>query len=67
MSKSVPKAVLDNRANQLNPQHPVYYRSRGLDAEQAMWRSRVLTSAVPVQPVSSLPVSAKRSAKSSFE
>jgi len=67
MSKSVPKAVLDNRANQLNAQHPVYYSGRGLDAEQAMRQARLQTSAVPVQPVSSLPVRAKRSAKSSFE
>lgn len=26
-----PKHVLDNRSNQLNPQHPEYYRSRGVD------------------------------------
>ena len=26
-----PKHVLDNRSNQLNPQHPEYYRSRGID------------------------------------
>ena len=31
MSKSVLGAALDNRSNQLNPQHPLYYLSRGLD------------------------------------
>lgn len=28
---SQPKHVLDNRSNQLNPQHPEFYRSRGID------------------------------------
>ena len=31
MSKSVLGAALDNRSNQLTPQHPLYYLSRGLD------------------------------------
>ena len=29
------KAARDNRANQLNPAHPAYYRSRGVPAEKA--------------------------------
>lgn len=28
-SKSPPQAAQDNRANQLNPVHPAYHRSRG--------------------------------------
>lgn len=67
MSKSVLKAALDNRSNQLNPQYPLYYLSRGLDETQAMRPSRALISPVPVQPVNSLPVKAKRSAKPSSE
>lgn len=31
----VPKAARDNRANQLNPAHPAYYRSRGVSVEKA--------------------------------
>lgn len=32
MTKSPqPRHVLDNRSNQLNPQHPEFYRSRGID------------------------------------
>ncbi len=30
-----PKHVRDNRSNQLDPQHPEYYRSRGIDPLQA--------------------------------
>jgi hypothetical protein len=31
MSKhTLPKPAQDNRANQLNPAHPAYYRSRGI-------------------------------------
>jgi hypothetical protein len=67
MSKSLLKAALDNRSNQQNPQHPVYYLSRGLDTEQAMRESRALISPVPAQPVNSLPVNAKRSAKPTSE
>lgn len=33
--KSLSKRARDNRANQLNPAHPVYHRSRGVSAEQA--------------------------------
>ena len=29
------KAASDNRANQLNPNHPAYYRSRGVSVEKA--------------------------------
>lgn len=29
------KAARDNRANQLNPTHPVYHRSRGLPPSEA--------------------------------
>lgn len=32
---NTPKHVLDNRANQLNPTHPVYYIERGLTSEEA--------------------------------
>lgn len=32
----IPKHVLDNRSNQLNPQHQEYYKSRGLDSVRAM-------------------------------
>lgn len=34
--KSKMKAALDNRANQLNPQHPAYHRARGLSGGQAV-------------------------------
>lgn len=33
--KSLPKHARDNRANQLNPAHPAYHRSRGASAEKA--------------------------------
>ncbi len=36
MTKSCPKHARDNRANQLNPTHPVYYRSRGVAADGAL-------------------------------
>lgn len=32
----IPKHVLDNRSNQLNPQHPEYYKSRGMDSVRAL-------------------------------
>jgi hypothetical protein len=35
MSTPVLKAELDNRSNQLNPRHPLYYRSRGLSEAAA--------------------------------
>lgn len=31
-----PKHVLDNRADQLNPQHPKYYLSRSFAPEQSL-------------------------------
>ncbi len=33
--RSPSKAARDNRANQLNPTHPAYYRARGVSAEKA--------------------------------
>lgn len=33
--RSLPRHVLDNRANQLNPEHPAYYQSRGISPDQA--------------------------------
>lgn len=35
MAKSHSKAARDNRANQLNPTHPAYHRSRGGSPEDA--------------------------------
>ena len=35
MSHYISKSSRDNRANQLNPTHPAYYRSRGVSAEDA--------------------------------
>ncbi|MFW5784524.1 MAG: hypothetical protein ACOCY8_08410 [Spirochaetota bacterium] len=44
MSKhTLPKAARDNRANQLNPAHPAYYRARGIPeavADQHAERTR---------------------------
>jgi len=44
MSKhTLPKPAQDNRANQLNPAHPAYYRSRGIPepvADQQAERAR---------------------------
>ena len=67
MSKSVLKAELDNRSSQLNPRDPLYYLSRGLDEAQATRQSRALISLAPAQPLNSLPVKAKRSAKPSSD
>lgn len=37
MSKTDPsKAAQDNRANQLNPTHPTYHRSRGVAENEAV-------------------------------
>lgn len=37
MSKTDPsKAAQDNRANQLNPTHPAYHRSRGVSESEAV-------------------------------
>ncbi len=33
--RSLSKPAFDNRANQLNPAHPAYYRSRGVPADKA--------------------------------
>jgi hypothetical protein len=33
--KSLSKGARDNRANQINPKHPVYHRARGMTARQA--------------------------------
>lgn len=35
MSKSRSKSARDNRANQLNPNHPAYHRSRGAAPSKA--------------------------------
>jgi hypothetical protein len=32
---SLPKHVVDNRANQLNPLHPAYHQSRGFSPDKA--------------------------------
>ena len=39
MPRSTPKSARDNRANQLNPTHPAYHRSRGVSPEQAQSRA----------------------------
>jgi len=35
MNKTLQKRARDNRGNQLNPTHPVYYLSRGADFKKA--------------------------------
>lgn len=35
MAKSRSKAARDNRANQLNPTHAAYHRSRGISSSEA--------------------------------
>lgn len=35
MSDSKPDEARDNRANQLNPTHPAFYRSRGASQQEA--------------------------------
>lgn len=40
MSKSS-KHARDNRANQLNPTHPAFYRSRGADPDEAQQMARL--------------------------
>lgn len=42
-SRSATAAATDNRANQLNPQNPVYYLSRGLTAVAAAAAAAVTT------------------------
>jgi hypothetical protein len=39
-------ATLDNRANQLNPEHPAYYRSRGVPPTKATERAAHARSAL---------------------
>jgi hypothetical protein len=39
MANLRPQHALDNRANQLNPAHPLYYRSRGIGADKALSRA----------------------------
>jgi hypothetical protein len=39
MKKILPKPARDNRANQLNPTHPVYYLSRGDDLKNAQLKA----------------------------
>lgn len=34
------KASRDNRANQLNPQHPIYHRGRGSSRSEADYNAR---------------------------
>ena len=34
-----PQHSIDNRANQLNPQHPAYHQSRGVPADEAQQRA----------------------------
>ena len=43
----LPKHALDNRANQLNPQHPVYYKCRGSDSVRAMQNAEQQQSVRP--------------------
>ncbi|MFO0645635.1 MAG: hypothetical protein U0326_05305 [Polyangiales bacterium] len=53
MSKSPDQAALSNRANQLNPEHPLYYRARGLDptaAEDAAELVRQQHAQAPTPP-----------------
>jgi hypothetical protein len=55
MSKqSLPKAARDNRANQLNPNHPAYHQSRGASPSQATdaVKTAVGDQASPVEPSS---------------
>ncbi len=37
--KPLPKHARDRRANQLNPTHPAYYRSRGASPDEAKLRA----------------------------
>lgn len=39
MAKPTTKSARDNRADQLNPTHPTYHRSRGASAEEAQRRA----------------------------
>ncbi len=41
MTKASSKRAIDNRANQLNPTHPAYYRSRGFAPDKA--QSKAIT------------------------
>lgn len=44
MAKSRSKAARDNRANQLNPTHPAYHRSRGASQAEAKRSARTSKS-----------------------
>jgi hypothetical protein len=37
--RNLPKTERDRRANQLNPTHPSYYRSRGASPDEAKFRA----------------------------
>lgn len=53
MSKSPDQAAQSNRANQLNPEHPLYHRARGLDptaAEDAAELVRQQHAQAPTPP-----------------
>jgi hypothetical protein len=69
MSTPVRQAALDNRSKQLNPSHPSYHLSRGLDdvaaQAQASQQSRALDSPGPAPAPNepSSPVKAKAPAK----
>lgn len=49
-NRSLPKHALDNRANQLNPSHPSYHRSRGAPPGEAQ-RLASEPKGDPAQPV----------------
>ena len=42
-----PKHVVDNRANQLNPQHPAYHRARGSSHKSAQNNANSSKGTVP--------------------
>jgi len=72
MSTPVPKHELDNRSNQLNPCHPLFYLCRGIPESKAKARAQRLSSELrppvsvpPVQPSCVSPVKAKPSIKPS--
>jgi len=45
------KQACDNHANQLNPQHPTFYRGRGVSLQQAVKAAKIARgSAKPPQP-----------------
>ncbi|HEX8695944.1 MAG TPA: hypothetical protein VF746_26250 [Longimicrobium sp.] len=40
-SSDRPQAEIDNRANQLNPEHDAYWQSRGEDERPEDWEDRL--------------------------